>query len=98
MIRLTVLALFVGLTACAQPDIRRPVAGGDELSPFVGEPIARAADGITRAGYRSVGDDDDGAAYWLNARSGACARVRFGSGRLLSVVQLPRAACQTVSR
>lgn len=98
MTRLTLLALIAGLAACAQPEVGSPVAGGDELSPFVGEPITRASDGITRAGYRSVGDDDDGAAYWLNARSGACARVRFGSGRLLSVVQLPRAACQTVSR
>jgi hypothetical protein len=93
MTRLTVLALLASLAACAQPQNAALVNGGDELSPFVGEPIDRASDGITRTGYRVVRDDEDGAAYWLNARSGACARLRFGSGRLLSVVQLPRTAC-----
>lgn len=97
MIRPLSLALILGLAACAQPDDGNPVKGGDELSPFVGEPVNRATSGLSRAGYRIVGEEE-GSQYWLNPRSGGCARTRFASGRLITVVQLPREACQTVSR
>ncbi|MBE3640016.1 hypothetical protein [Mangrovicoccus algicola] len=82
------------VAGCGGP--RAPVAvpsvTAANLSPLLGLPFGTAIDQVEALGYERVRGRGSGS-YWSEPRSGRCARLGRGRGRLTSVMMLPRDEC-----